>query len=217
MAETAQPAAPAPGAPAAPGADAGAGADADLEDGALEREPLIDLRMWAVIAVFTVVMLLVFALPTLIVLGVGMLPAIVAAIVDKSEEKYAAYSVMSLNFCGVFTFIFNMWLDEHTALAALSTITSPFALAVMYSAAALGWLLYLSVPPVIAQFLSVLAQRRVNALRDKQRELIEEWGVETAGGADISALGLSQKKPADDDGHDDDDGDDDDGGLAPPL
>lgn len=192
------------------------------EDGdAPEKQPLIDGRMWAVIAVFVVVMLLVFAAPTLIVLGVGMLPAIVAGVVDKSDERYATYSVLSLNFCGVFPFIFGMWVDEHTFIAALETVTSPYAMAVMYAAAALGWLLYLSVPPVIAQFLSVLAQRRVNSLRDKQREMMEEWGVETAGGADISALGLTPEaggvKGGQGGGDDDDDDDDgDDGGLAPP-
>ncbi|MHC8509994.1 MAG: hypothetical protein ACYYKD_11510 [Rhodospirillales bacterium] len=196
-------------------------ADAPGEDGdAPEKQPLIDGKMWAIIAVFAVVMLLVFAAPTLIVLGVGMLPAIVAGVVDKSDERYAVYSVLSLNFCGVFPFIFGMWLDEHTFIAALETVTSPYAMAVMYAAAALGWLLYLSVPPVIAQFLSVLAQRRVNSLRDKQREMMEEWGIETAGGADISALGLPPeagggKGGGDDDDNDDDD-DDDDGGLAPP-
>ena len=51
-----------------------------------------------------------------------------------------------------------------------------FVLAVMYAAAAFGWLVYMALPPVIASVLQAVAQRRLGVLRSAQRKLVEEWG-----------------------------------------
>ncbi len=131
-----------------------------------------------------VVGLLIFLLPTMIVFGFGMIPSLAAYIVDRSEEKYATFCVSSMNFCGVFPYLLELWLNTHTIYAATTILANVFALVVMLGAAAGGWLIYTTVPPFISSFLSVIAQQRVNALRSTQKSLIEEWGQAVAAEAE---------------------------------
>lgn len=222
MAEQAPAPPPAPESPPMPGQTAAETAAALAEAAGLSpgggdsaEKPslisMIDLKMWIVIFGGSLLLLLLFALPSVIVVCVGMLPAVVAAVIDRTEKRHAVFSVSSLNFAGVFPFLLGVWTGDNSVSQALNAVTSAFALSVMYAAAALGWLLYLAVPPVIAQFLSALAQRRVDALHAAQRTVIEKWGPEAAGGDDVSHLGLASGDEEEDDG---DDGGDD--GLAPP-
>ena len=125
-------------------------------------------------------LLAIISLPTLIILIPGMLPTGVARICDRTKQKYATLCVGGLNICGVFPFIMKLWSDNHSIAAATNTISDLFALLVMYSAASFGWLIFLAVPPLVSTFLDVLAQRRINILRGKQQNTVEDWGSEVA-------------------------------------
>jgi len=124
--------------------------------------------------------LLIFALPTVFLFFFGMLPTFVAYIVDRAREKYATFCVASMNFCGVYPYLMELWVESHTIIAATNIMADVFALVIIYGAAAFGWVIYTSVPPVVSSFLSVMAQQRVNTLRAQQRKLIEEWGEAVA-------------------------------------
>ncbi len=143
------------------------------------------LVIWVSIAV---VGMLVFSLPTVMLLLVGMLPTLGAYIVDRTKEKYATFSVASMNFCGVFPYMMDLWINAHTIRAASNMLTDVFILVIMYGSAAFGWIIFSTVPPVITSFLAVLAQRRVAALRAQQRSLIEEWGEMVAHQANMAAM-----------------------------
>jgi len=73
-----------------------------------------------------------------------------------------------------------LWTGKHTPAAATEIISDVLALLVMYAAAGFGWMIFLAIPPVIAVFLSVIAQSRVKALRATQQEIVDEWGPEVA-------------------------------------
>lgn len=124
--------------------------------------------------------LLVIAAPTMIVTFFGMLPTLVAYIIDRSSQKSATFCVGSINFIGVFPYIMDLWFDLNTVDAALNFVTDLFAMLVMYSAAAFGWLLFMTMPTVVASFVTVLQQRKVAQLRGEQKKLIDEWGGEVA-------------------------------------
>jgi hypothetical protein len=47
---------------------------------------------------------------------------------------------------------------------------------VIYGAAGFGWMLYMSLPPVVTTFLTVMSERRVTVLKNNQKTIIEEWG-----------------------------------------
>ena len=133
---------------------------------------------------FAFVGLVVISLPTVMVVGLGMLPTVVAGIVDRSEQKYATCCVGGMNFSGVFPYLLDLWTGFHTFEAASDILTDVFALVVMYGTAGFGWMVFIGVPPVIATFLTVLAQRRVSQLRASQRNVVEEWGEGVAKAAE---------------------------------
>jgi len=129
--------------------------------------------IWAIVFIFLMV---VISAPTVFVVGIGMLPTLVAYLIDRSQQKYATFCVGGLNTCGVFPYLLKIWTDTHSIDAAIDIITDVFSLSVMFAAAGFGWMLFLSIPPVISAFLNVLAERRVQVLREVQRKIIEEWG-----------------------------------------
>jgi len=143
--------------------------------------------------------LLVIASPTMIVLFFGMLPSVVAYIIDRSKGKTATFCVGSINFVGVFPYMITLWTDKNTVDAAMTFVSDIFVMLVMYSAAAFGWLLFLAMPTVVSSFVLVLQERKVEKLRAEQKELIEEWGPEVAALVEMNhmdELGASLSDPA---------------------
>jgi len=125
---------------------------------------------------------------TLVVLFLGMLPTIVAYIIDRSKQKSAALCVGSINMIGVFPYVSDLWSGANDLNAAIVIISDLFNLLVMYSAAAFGWFFFLSLPSIISSFVLVLQQRKVAQLRGEQKDLIEEWGAEVAAVVEIQKM-----------------------------
>ncbi len=140
------------------------------------------VMFWGLIIVTLLIMV---ALPTVMMIGFGMLPAIVAGIIDRTEEKSATFCVGGLNFCGLFPYLLELWVQDNSLNEATNLLTDVFVLAVIYGGACMGWLLYLSLPPVIASFIQVMSQRRLQQLRSTQKEIIKEWGDEIIMDADL--------------------------------
>lgn len=141
------------------------------------RQRKATATLWAgLIAVFLIAILL----PTVMILFFGMMPTIVALIIDRTQQKYASICVGAMNFCGVFPYLMKIWTGTHSINAAADILTNVFALVVMYGTAGFGWMIFSGVPPVIHAFLAVVDQRRVATLRASQRKIIEEWGEAVA-------------------------------------
>ena len=137
------------------------------------------------LAVAPFLVLLVLSPPTIMVAGFGLLPAIVAWTVDRSPEKAAAYSVGCLNLAGVFPYLFPVWFAGDGIGAAMEILTDALSLAVMYGAAALGWVLFISLPHAVGAVQKVIADRRLSELRAEQKRLVEQWGEEVAERPDV--------------------------------
>ena len=125
-------------------------------------------------------LLIAFSLPSLIVLMVGLLPTGVAFIIDRSDQRTGTFCVGGMNLCGVFPYVLELWTENHTTTAAKEIVSDVLSLLVMYAAAGFGWMIFLAIPPVIATFLSIIAQTRVKALRATQQEIVNTWGPEVA-------------------------------------
>ena len=144
--------------------------------------------------------LLVFVgYPTLMVACGGMLPTLVAFIVDNRKERYAARTVGYLNSAGVFIVCLEMWGGDHTWQRALDLLAQPINYLIMFGAAAVGWALYFLVPPVTNAYLSIHNDLRLKSLNSDQEKLVKEWGT----GVRRNAPSLDAKPRAD---ADEDDG-----------
>jgi hypothetical protein len=121
-----------------------------------------------------------FVLPTSVILMVGLIPTVVALLIDRDPDKTAAITVGAMNLCGVLPFLLDLWKHHHTMPAALHTISDPLSWLVMYGAAGVGWVLYFTIPPVVVNFEVLRSESRIEDLLRQKRELIEEWGPEVA-------------------------------------
>ncbi|HXP96102.1 MAG TPA: acyl-CoA synthetase [Telmatospirillum sp.] len=129
------------------------------------------------LVIFLALMALVpFSLPTILVMFVGLLPTIAAAVVERGTNRYAWICVGGLNFAGLAPWLFSLWFGHHTLEFALGQVTNVTMLFVAYGAAGVGSALYLALPPVVAAIMSATSVQRATGLRSTQRKLIDSWG-----------------------------------------
>lgn len=129
------------------------------------------------LAIATGALVLLFAaLPTTTLLAVGMAPTLGAFIGDTTPGRYLTKCVAGMNFAGVIPFLYKLWTTGHDMATAINLVTDLYVWLTMYSAAAVGWMLFLGFPGVVAVFRALNARRRIYVLREQQKELINEWG-----------------------------------------
>ena len=142
--------------------------------------------------------MLFLMLPTVVFLFLSMLPTFIALIIDstsKTKFKYKWLCVGGLNFAGALPFLFKLWFGSNTLDGAVHLFLEDIAFIVIYLAAAIGWIFYRCIPPVVLSFLEMSDQRRVVHLRELQAKLIAKWGEEVAESVEMKAFtNLNQPK-----------------------
>ncbi len=106
----------------------------------------------------------------------GLIPGIVAYLIDRSPKKYATFCVGGMNLAGICPAALKLWNGDNNVAQAFAILTSPFELIIIFSAASFGWLIYFFVPPIVVALLTVIAQHRIAQLREEQKVLIKDWG-----------------------------------------
>ena len=91
--------------------------------------------------------MMMWSLSATLILVFGMLPTLVAFIIDRSPRNYTMYCVGGMNFCGVFPYLLDLWTGNDDFSAATEILTDVFSLLVMYSGAGFGWMLFMAIPP----------------------------------------------------------------------
>ena len=119
-------------------------------------------------------------LPTSILFGLGMIPTMVAYVIDRDPEKPAPITVGGLNFCGCLPYAIDLWKHGGTVTQSLKLFTDPMAWLVMYGAAAVGWAFYYGVPPAVANAEIMRSERRIDQLKQRKVALVQEWGPDVA-------------------------------------
>lgn len=128
--------------------------------------------------------LVLFTIPTVVMLCIGMLPTGVAAIVDRSLSRLSWLCVGGLNLAGLIPSLADLWQNANSVDLSLDLITDVWTLALVYGCAAAGWILYVSVPQILATFMALTAGHRVSHLKGQQNKLEEAWGPEVKDGAE---------------------------------
>jgi|GEM_PF-2150473 hypothetical protein len=130
-----------------------------------------------------------FIFPGMVLLIIcGLIPGIVAYLIDRSPKKYATFCVGGMNLAGICPAALKLWNGDNNVAQAFAILTSPFELIIMFAAASFGWLIYFFVPPIVVALLTVIAQHRVAQLREEQKALIKDWGDGVAVGPEAMDL-----------------------------
>ena len=125
---------------------------------------------------------LAFALPTMLVLAVGLLPTLVALLVDVHPRKFAAWSVGFLNSAGLMPYLGDLRMKNNSIEGAIGVLTDIVAWLVIYAAAAAGWMVYMGMPVVGGMILEIKTQGQIRRLKAERQKLVDEWGRETTEG-----------------------------------
>lgn len=125
--------------------------------------------------------ILIAALPTAIVVMVGVVPALVAYIIDTTPGRYACRCVALVNSAGVAIYVQKLWDGSNNLAGAIGIISDPFAWLAFYGSAAIGWGLFHSLPKIVVTMKEFNANRQIQSLISLQRDLVDEWGVDVRG------------------------------------
>ena len=125
--------------------------------------------------VFLAVVCAVF-LSTSLILFIGLIPSLVAFFVDQSEKKMKAVTVGSFNAIGCIPFVMQLWDQGKSLEVAMQIIFDPMVLVIIYSAAAVGYLVDWMVVSVATALLYKKGQDRKEAIAKRQAQLIKRWG-----------------------------------------
>lgn len=129
-------------------------------------------------------------MPTTIVLLMGMLPTVVAAVIDRTGKGTKALTVGAMNLAGCTPFLIDLWTKSHTAEMAVTIITDPRTMIVIYSAAGIGYLINWAMTGIVG---TVMVQRggiRLKDIKKRQEALIERWGREVTGELPLDPYGF---------------------------
>ena len=140
------------------------------------------------IIILILVGLLVFTLPTVLVLITGMVPSFIAYATDRRREKYKTLSVGCMNLLGVLPLLTMLWTKDHSFDMAFSLFVDPFNWLTVLGSAATGWTIFLIAPSVVAMFLSARIELSVDRLKKQQNKLIKEWGDGVSGNNDNKSM-----------------------------
>jgi hypothetical protein len=144
-----------------------------LTDGKGRRLTLVLLTMFGVALFF-------LAAPLFVVFLIGMVPTVVAFVCDRDRDKYMAIAIGAGNFAGVVPFLVALAMQGPTLTRAAETVTDIFSIATMFSGAAAGWVIVSILPAVVAVYMNVTTDGRVQRVRRAQHKLVEEWGADVA-------------------------------------
>ena len=112
---------------------------------------------------------------------IGMLPALVAYIVDHDKNKYVFSTVAALNFAGVFPYMMDIFHRGGSYKAIVEKLSDAIVWFVMYGAAGMGYALVWFSPLMAASMLEGIYKGRIMHLESLQKKTIEEWGTEIIG------------------------------------
>ena len=132
------------------------------------------------IIIFSIVAI-VFIQVTYIFLLVGMLPSIVAYIVDRRQGKLAFQAVATFNLAGMLPYLGELIFAHGNSPSAVQQLMGTGVVWLkIYSAAAMGWIMIFILPYLTNYLLRGIYSGRVMRLEMIQKKLIKKWGAEVA-------------------------------------
>jgi hypothetical protein len=121
----------------------------------------------------------IISIYSIIIVLFGMLPGLIAMIIDQEPKKYVSKIVLSFNFTGLCLYLSKIIAAHESANSmAIEFIISPQTWLTIYSAAAVGWMVYWAFPYFAISLNNLKIQFRVQQLNLELEKLVQEWGDE---------------------------------------
>lgn len=155
--------------------------DPSLDQKPTSRPPDSKSLMSVIIGLVSLLIGIAFALPTALLLFVGMLPTLVMILIDRQPDQYGPISVGALNFCGVIPFLTMLWGGDNDLDEVIGLLSDGFTWLSVYGCAGLGWLFYAKMPALAERNMAWRDENRIKRCRQIMEHLKEEWGADLVG------------------------------------
>ncbi|NRB10261.1 MAG: hypothetical protein HRU35_01395 [Rickettsiaceae bacterium] len=135
----------------------------------------------SLIKIITLVMALILIVASryaFIFFSAAMLPAIIAIFLDRHHHKCLSATICSFNLIGALPYLVTIWESRSIDYSSQQIISNFSTWLVIYGAAAIGQLLYISMPLLIVKIYQTKKQVNINKLEKKYKEICEKWGID---------------------------------------
>lgn len=117
-----------------------------------------------------------FMFPTVVLVLVGLIPTIVAFVVDNDREHSSATAIGAMNCAGLSPFIIDLWLKGQTMGNAFAILSQPINLLIIFGSAAVGQAIVGIVPQAMATLTLAHSELRIKNLKNNMEILRKSWG-----------------------------------------
>lgn len=142
------------------------------------------------VALLLILLTGVVFMQTSLVLMIGMLPTVVASLLDRTGRGTMAITVGAMNLAGCSPFLIDLWMTGHTLEKATVMVSDPRTITVMYGAAALGYLINWATGGIVENVMTGQSRQRLQAIEKRQEKLKERWGEEVSGEIPVDEYGF---------------------------
>lgn len=142
------------------------------------------------VSIFCLLVVAVINFPSTVLFCGCMLPAFVAAIVDRHPQKTAGVTIGALNLAGTVPAWLELWRMGAGIDHAIALLLQPRILLMAYASAMLGWALYFYVPVLISGILVRKGEKRLKDIEKRQAELVRKFGAAVTGAPPQNKTGL---------------------------
>lgn len=129
-------------------------------------------RKWLIFAIL--ISGVIIALPFAIILLIGLLPTLTVLFTD-SKNTQKIIIIGCFNMAGVFIYLMGV-MHDYSIGGAVNIIKDIFNLIIMLGSAGLGLILYCELPNLFIFFSQISAQKRLEVIENKLKNMSEEWG-----------------------------------------
>jgi hypothetical protein len=152
----------------------------DAQREARARVRIFRLSVLAIAAGLTIggIALALTALPAFIIIYGGMLPTMVAFLVDDRPGRYLFRTIGVTNAAGVIPFLLASFQFTSNAGIVISPVGRFDTWLTIYGAAIGGWLLVIGVPIVWQMGFEVVLEFRMRRYEEAREELAKEWDLQ---------------------------------------
>lgn len=126
--------------------------------------------------IFGLVVLSFTALPTVIILLIGLMPTITTILTDSKNINKITI-IGCFNMAGVFICLVNL-LNQYSAHQEITILGNVFNIIIVLGTAALGMVIYFELPSLFVVISKSSAQRRLHNIENKLEKITSEWGQE---------------------------------------
>ncbi len=132
-----------------------------------------------IIAVIIALMVIVLSRYAFIFFSAAMLPTIFAIFFDKNDHKCLSATICTFNLIGILPYLIRIWSSHNIDYTSKQVLSSPDTWMVIYGAAFVGQLIYVSLPLLIAKIYTSKIKVQIKKHQKQHEELCNKWGIET--------------------------------------